>query len=133
MQQRSVLTQMLNIFDLDEFHHGDCVGVDQQAAVMVRGMYTSATIHNHPPDNPKYRAYTFADHLHEEKPYLKRNADIVAASDLMIACPATWVEQARGSGTWACIRECGRQGKSLTIIYPTGETEHRPGVEGSTE
>ena len=58
--------------------------------------------------------------LHDAKPPLVRNKDIVNASDVMLCCPSG--EEVRRSGTWATIRyaKTALSCDSVIIIYPCG-------------
>ena len=103
-----------------EFHHGDCIGADHEAAFIAE--HEGHRVVSHPPDNPSKRAFFRGDVVMVEKPYLERNHDIVNAVDLMVATPKETEEQLR-SGTWATIRYAKKQGKPLAIIYPDGTTE----------
>jgi hypothetical protein len=90
--------------DGSTFHHGDCLGGDQEGfeIAMDMGYFTVA----HPPINSKLRAYTKSDLILPEKPYIPRNHDIVGESDLLLACPRLPEKDALSlrSGTWATIR-----------------------------
>ena len=101
-----------------EFHHGDCVGVDDQAA---RDMYffSSATVISHPPLNPKYRAYAPSHVILDPREYLERDRDIVNATDLLIGFPDSNIERDR-SGTWYTIRFARHQGRGLIVVGPDG-------------
>lgn len=103
-----------------EAHHGDCVGADRDFHLLVVSRVGCET-HVHPPSNPALRAWMPADVVHEPKPYLARDADIVAAGDVLIACPAQRQEQRRGSGTWATVRMARTAGLPVVIVYPTGD------------
>ena len=115
----NVLQALQNDRGLTEFHHGDCVGADETAHRLVRDINAGCAIHVHPPDNPKKRAYCEGGVLHEERPYLERNHDIVDACDVLIACPQTIEEQLR-SGTWATVRYARKIGKRVIMVSPLG-------------
>ena len=103
------------------FHHGDCRGADAQAHEIAQAQ--SLKISVHPPINRGARAFTTGDFTHPEAPYMRRNSEIVAATSWLIATPNGYDEVARGSGTWATIREAKRLGKKVTIIFPNGVKE----------
>ena len=89
-----------------EFHHGDCIGGDSEADMIVRNIGNSV-VHIHPPVNPKYRAFCAqeGDTVYGMRPYVDRDHDIVNAVDLMYAGPKDHeLEERRGSGTWTSIR-----------------------------
>jgi hypothetical protein len=79
-----------------EFHHGDCVGADEEACVIAREMGIRTV--SHPPLNEKGRAFTVNDVVMPSRGYLDRDHDIVDASDRMIAAPLQANEVLR-SGT----------------------------------
>jgi hypothetical protein len=100
---------------IEEVHHGDCIGADDQFNDMA-GELCLRRVH-HPSDVNKRRAWGKAETILPTKPPLTRNHDIVDAVDMMIATPKEWQEVLR-SGTWATIRYCGKQEKMIHIIYP---------------
>jgi len=59
---------------------------------------------------------------YDPRPPLVRNRDIVDATDMLIAAPATRKEVLR-SGTWATIRYAKKMKKWIYIIYPSGHKE----------
>lgn len=99
------------------FHQGDCVGSDAQAAHGARCL--GFRIIGHPPTIDAKRAFFPADEWREPLSYLERNHKIVIASQEMIATPGEFEEQLR-SGTWATIRYARRVGRPLHVIYPDG-------------
>ena len=123
-QRRSFMRQMRRLKarkELNEFHHGDCVGADSDADHIVRLVSPRAKIHIHPPEKDFKRAHTFieGDTMYPAKPYLDRNHDIVDAVDILFATPKTNGEVIR-SGTWATIRYARKQGKKVVLIRPDG-------------
>lgn len=106
------------------FHHGDCIGADAQAAKIAKQLGFILVCHpGHPKDknNTMYRAFTdFNDVMHEVKPFVQRDHDIVDASERMIATPAGRIEEVR-SGTWTTVRYARKMKKEAHIIYPPGK------------
>jgi hypothetical protein len=102
----------------DQFHHGDCVGADEQAAEIAHEL--GYWVGGHPPGNEKYRAHFQSDHNFPAKDYLPRDHDIVDATDLLLAAPKTAHEIQR-SGTWATVRYARKRGKQILIILPDGD------------
>jgi hypothetical protein len=97
------------------FHHGDCVGSDDQAARTAKmlGFFIIA----HPPSNPKKRAWCATnDEVLPEKGYLLRNHDIVDVALYVVATPKG-PEEMR-SGTWATIRYSQQKNKIPYVIMP---------------
>lgn len=107
------------------FHHGDCIGADQQAHEIAANLGIDIVLH--PPLNPKYRAFCSKGVVQTfpEKEYLVRNVDIVEASGGspifdMFAAPSGYDEIMRGSGTWSTIRLAHASNVSLCVIWPSG-------------
>lgn len=115
--QKTAFTAYLHQHDeILEFHHGDCVGADEDAHTRLHyGIYTIG----HPPVNEARRAFTDCDEWREPKEYLARNWDIASETGMLIACPASALEQPR-SGTWTTIRYARTLGKPVVIINPDG-------------
>lgn len=109
-----------HIISASFLHHGDCVGADVQAHTIADRLDFHIVLH--PPTSNAKRAFSVCDEIRKPWPYLRRNRDIVAESDLVIACPKTSTEELR-SGTWMTIREARRKHKPLVIIYPDGHVE----------
>lgn len=108
----------------NEFHHGDCIGADEEFHEMLVGFrevnLIPLEIIIHPPINPKKRANCQDGTVLPEKDYIDRNHDIVDVSMVMIACPFEMIERKMYSGTWATIRYSIKKNKPLIIIYPDG-------------
>ena len=102
---------------IDEFHHGDCIGADEQ---FHRTVCDYERTYIHPPEDSKKRAWCSSSHVFKPKPYLERNHDIVDATDVLIATPRTNHEELR-SGTWATIRYAIKKEKKVIVIYPQGD------------
>ena len=94
-------------------HHGDCVGGDK--IVHNIGLSLGYSIEIYPPSNDTLRAYCEGAFIvHPEKSYMPRNEDIVDASELLIAMPATFIEQSKG-GTWRTVRYARR--KLIPVLF----------------
>ncbi len=106
-----------------EFHHGDCIGADEQAHDIAEA--AGFEIHIHPPLNPTKRAFkiTHVSRMRPELPYLARNRNIVFATDELVATPAEPEEQLR-SGTWSTVRFARTRNRPITIIYPDASFNH---------
>lgn len=115
--QCSYLEHVLRELGATEFHHGDCVGADSQAAYLVRSM-ENIRIVCHPPENPKFRANVplrSGDVIFPTRHYIERNHDIVDACEHLCVAPLRNVEEQR-SGTWATYRYAVSCGRPITII-----------------
>lgn len=105
-----------------EFHHGDCIGADMEAATLANML--GYKIVCHPPDNPGKRGYFWANDVTlEEFPYLVRNQHIVRDTAFVIATPKENKEIDR-SGTWATIRQA-RSRTQAHVITPNGMLENQ--------
>lgn len=116
-RQKSDLTKFLfRLFEPGtEFHFGDCVGADAEAAALAAKM--GFVLHSHPPSISMKRAHYPAMVVYPAKPYLSRNQDIVNAAHVLVACPAQPKEVLR-SGTWATVRFAGKQGVNVVVFPP---------------
>lgn len=106
---------------VNEFHHGDCIGADEEAHEIVsRDIGCEIVIH--PPKNNSKRAWCKAGQVRfrEQKEYLARNKDIVDSTEILVACPKG-PEEIR-SGTWSTVRYAKKRGKRVLVIKPDGET-----------
>jgi len=100
--------------EIVEFHHGDCVGADAQAAEMAHSV--GMRIVSHPPFLSVRRAYAHSDETLPVKGYKARNRDIVNVCDILLACPEGC--ETMRSGTWYTIRIAYRTNKSIVIFMP---------------
>lgn len=96
-----------------EFHHGDCVGADHEAAKIAKGL--GYRIVGHP--GPYGETCGLNDFTHDRKPYFERNRDIVLACGEVYAAPETWQEELR-SGTWATVRYARNIGTFVQVVGP---------------
>lgn len=101
--------------DGSEFHHGDCVGADAQAAELARAL--GYRLIGHPPLNPHKRAWVQSHTNVKMKPYLDRNHDIVDDCEHLIAAPGQQFE-ILCSGTWATVRYARKVGRPVSLIVP---------------
>ncbi len=128
-----LFTQLFREYDEIEFHHGDCIGADAQAATILNQLREEQTWSmNHcavriichpgyPPNHPKetkFRAFTdFNDEVRDPKPFIARDHDIVDETEKMVATPVTEEEETR-SGTWTTVRYARKQGREITVLPP---------------
>jgi len=115
-RQEDIIKSFLLKSGATHLHHGDCVGADTSFHEIGEELNLSISIH--PPNKKGLRSFCSPKGEginHEEKPFIKRNHDIVDACDVLIACPETNKEVQR-SGTWATIRYARKQGKKIELI-----------------
>lgn len=110
--QRYLLENALVSLEVTELHHGDCVGSDAQANVVVQYLGLRTVIH--PPTDPKARAFCTYDEAREPCPYLERNHQIVDETDILIAAPEG--PEVVRSGTWATIRYARKLNRHVVIL-----------------
>lgn len=112
---------------MEEFHHGDCLGVDATAHSVVYNLGYAKRIVLHPPSNSFMRAWTAVESTEvftvlPPLPYLERNDAIVAAVDLLIAVPSYRLgQEPPRSGTYYTVRRARNAGKPVIIIQLDGE------------
>jgi hypothetical protein len=123
-EQKWKLLELVAQFAPAEFHHGDCVGSDDEAATTVDAFSPASSIVLHPPARKEFRAFNCATRYCLPKQYLARNRDIVDETDMLIATPAEAEHQDRG-GTWYTIDYAAKVGKRVIIICPDGTTANR--------
>lgn len=121
--QRQGVGKMLLLLRVTRFHHGDCIGADANANCLVSEISPGVPIEVHPCDLPdKYRAFCAGEIVHDPKPPLERNRDIVDASDFLLAAPKE-NEEVQRSDTWATIRYARQANRNGVIFYPDGRRE----------
>jgi hypothetical protein len=116
--QKKAFTLHIQRMKVDQFHHGMCVGADQEAEVIVRILHSSAPIHGHPPKNKSnISRASRPDVVHKAAEYLVRNRHIVDACEIIFATPKTEYEILQ-SGTWSAVRYARKKNKMVRIIPP---------------
>lgn len=101
------------------WHHGVCIGADQQVHILAR--IFEFNIHGHPPKDDSLEANCSGFTLVAfPEPYIIRNHHIVDACYLLVATPKEH-EEVQRSGTWATIRYARTQSKDVIVINPLGE------------
>ena len=100
-----------------EFHHGDCIGADEEAHKLARAL--RFRIISHPSDIDDRRAFCRVRNPREPKPFLERNQDIVDETAFLIGAPDG--PEKRRSGTWSTIRYARKKGRVIYVAYPDGK------------
>jgi len=116
IRQRNQLRRILqSYFDQGAvyFHHGDCIGADEQAHDIAEEIGYKVIIH--PPVNPKKRAFKKPFIARNPKQYMDRNQDIVDESDILIGAPKEEIEQLR-SGTWSTVRRAIKAEREVILL-----------------
>jgi hypothetical protein len=102
----------LRLKDFVWFHHGDCVGADEEVAKIAKAL--GYKLWCHPSNLKQQRAFVESDIVEDECSPLTRNKHIVNMSELLIAAPYTTTEELR-SGTWSTIRYARSVGKPAEL------------------
>ena len=123
-QQRSLESYLFSVRRMSTFIHGDCIGADEEAHTIARGLGFYIAIY--PSDIEAKRAFCAGATVVEFPPKspLQRNRNIVRSCHYLIACPKTPMEQLR-SGTWATVRFADTIHKQTLLILPDGTMHKR--------
>jgi hypothetical protein len=102
-----------------EFHHGDAMGADAEAATVadILGFKLVA----HPCTLANQRAHIPAAVVWPAKPPLERNRELVDCVEALLVAPKTDKEELR-SGTWATKRYAQKKGTAFILLKR--EEEH---------
>lgn len=107
---RSVLAELKGT----EFHHGDCRGVDVQAAAIAKDL--GYKIVCHPPKLTEQQGFFGGDEVKEPKGYLERDRAIVDACDVLLVVPLQNEWQPKG-GTWYTHDYAKKKGTPVSVIW----------------
>lgn len=120
-QRKAVMTLMQQLKP-SEAHHGDCLGSDENFHRICIALGVPRVLH--PCDIEYQRANCDgAVKVHEPKPPLDRNKDLVHAGQALIATPRLMKSELR-SGTWATIRYAHKvHGVRVYIVWPNGRID----------
>ena len=98
-----------------EFHHGDCKGVDVQAASIAKVL--GYKIVCYPPKLTEEQGFYGGDIVHKPAGYLERDRAIVDSCDILIVVPKQMQWQPKG-GTWYTHDYAVKKNKPFNIIWP---------------
>jgi hypothetical protein len=137
-QQRMQFVDLCFALDepIDELHHGDCIGGDDELDDLAARQGLCRMIVMHPASgsaahkraHANLRNWPYPRELRDPAPPIERDHIMVDSTELTIALPRSMQEERR-SGTWATIRYAKRTGAHLAIIYPDGKEEWHNGKE----
>lgn len=116
--QKEEFKKLVDSKDFQEFHHGMCEGSDEQAHHMIDEDTRKIKIIGHPPVFTGSLVSVPCNILMKPDTYLKRNRNIVDASDVLIATPDT--KERMRSGTWSTVRYARKKEKRIYIIHKNG-------------
>lgn len=117
--QKATVMSIVTSWMPQEWHHGDCVGADEEVHRIVHSFAPECKLVGHPPANSAKRAFCKFDTLLPALPYLERNHNIVDQVDALVATPGEEFEVLR-SGTWATVRYAIKLKIPTYIIVPSG-------------
>lgn len=103
-------------------HHGDCVGADAEFHAIA--LSVGARVVVHPPIDQSDRAYCTGDEQHQPLPYMRRNREIVLASEFVIAAP--YADKPVGKhpgGTWRTVDIARKERRSLVVCFRDGTVD----------
>lgn len=123
---RNLLSTLRIVEGYTNFHHGDCIGGDDQADRVARNRGYSIDVH--PPTKGDKRAhcdkkvsYVHTIKVHKAKRYLRRDDDIAKQTLALVACPHENHIEVQRSGVWATVRYARKYGRKIYIIWPDGK------------
>lgn len=96
-----------------EFHHGDCIGVDVEAATVAHEL--GFRVIAHPGPGGVLRAMHGSDEIKEPMAYFRRNRNIVNETDTLIVVPLQDQHQTHG-GTWYTHDYAVKKNKPVTVF-----------------
>lgn len=108
----------VNFVEGAEFHHGDCKGVDVEAACLAKEI--GYKIICYPPKLTETQGYFGGDVIHTPAGYLERDRAIVDAVDWLLVVPLQNEWQPKG-GTWYTHDYARKKGRPLTIFWRSEE------------
>jgi hypothetical protein len=115
--QCNTVTQLLDLIKGQQLHHGDCVGVNQEVAVLAQTHGYELVCH--PPVKEELRAWVPSNQMREPLSYFARNRNLVQECDLLLVVPYQNEHQTQG-GTWYIHDYAIKQGRDLIVIWPDG-------------
>ena len=110
---RAYVEELCNKFRAVEFHHGDCVGADEEAHYLLLNLVSRMVVH--PGPETWKRAHCRGGECRQSKGFRERNQDIVDTCHVLIAAPRSLKEELR-SGTWMTVRMARRAKKPIVIL-----------------
>jgi hypothetical protein len=122
-QVRRIDDRLANLkkIGFDEFHHGLCIGADEQAAAIAKRLGYRVVAHpglaSDAGNLDRRSTFDGNDEICAAKPFAERDREIVDTTECLLAVPSTR-EQDASSGTWATVRYARDRGKPVELILP---------------
>ena len=120
VEQADTFLSLIEYLKPTQFHHGDCVGADEEAHYTVKQALGTYVV-DHPPKSKEKQAFCEGDEHREPKGYLERDGCIVDETECLVATPKTMSSE-RG-GTWYTINYAKMHKKPVYVITPNGSIE----------
>ena len=98
-----------------ELHHGDCVGVDVEVAMLAQSLGMRVVCH--PPEKDELRANHNSDEIRKPLSHFARNRNIVDDTDVLMVVPYQDNHQPNG-GTWYTHDYAKKKGKEPVVFFP---------------
>lgn len=118
--QKKALVALLEEWKIEEIHHGDCVGADDETANLANEVRPRPRIVCHPPKDESLRAFNpWSDETKPALTHFARNRAIVDATDFLVAAPFEAEHQSHG-GTWYTFDYARKKGKRVLVLTPDG-------------
>lgn len=114
-EQFAAVTEFLRDNLPGELHHGDCVGVDHEVAILAKSL--GYKIVGHPPIKSDLRAFFESDLNMLPLSYFARDRKIVDYCDILMVIPMQTSPQSKG-GTWYTHDYAKKIGRPYKIFYP---------------
>jgi hypothetical protein len=114
-EQFEELTKFFKTHNVTELHHGDCAGVDIETAMLAESLGIRTVCH--PPESDFLRAFHKSTEIKEQYGYLRRDKNIVDATEFMLVIPCNTSWQPKG-GTWYTHDYAVKKKKPLQVIWP---------------
>lgn len=102
-----------------ELHHGDCHGVDVEAAIIAKKL--GYRIVGHLPVKDDLRAFYESHEYREPLSYFARNRNIVNETDYLLVVPYQMEWQNNG-GTWYTHDYAKKVGKPIIMFWPEAKS-----------
>ena len=117
-QRESVSQFFDSLSEPVELHHGDCIGVDVEVAILAKEHGFRVVCH--PPAKSILRAYHESDEIRAPLTYFFRNRNITDETDTLIVVPFQSEWQSSG-GTWYTYDYAKKKGKPVVVFFPKNQ------------
>lgn len=113
--QLFAIAEFLEENDVEELHHGDCLGVDVEIAAVAKMLGIKTVCH--PPVDESLRAFHESTEIRPALTHFARNRKIADETDLLLVVPMQNTHQSFG-GTWYTHDYAVKRKKPVKIFFP---------------